>query len=120
MLKKIVLFLSILALVAILYFVNFTTPSEIGPFGVLVFFIMLYVLLFGLFFCLVSVIRFVLKGKKRSKKLDYLYAVIIAFGPIMLLLMRAFGVFNLATVAISILFVILGCFLVKNKLNVVE
>ncbi len=120
MLRKLLAFLSIFALVVILVFVNYTTPTEIGPFGVLVFFMSLYIFLFGVSLCIVSILRFILKGKRKNKKLDYYYAVIFAFGPIILLLMRAFDVSSLMSVAITILFVFLGCFLIKKKVNVVE
>lgn len=118
--KKYVLFLGVLSLILMLFFLNYTSPSEIGPLGVLIFFVALYVFLFGLFYFLVCIIRAVLKGKKRSKRLDFFYSVILAFGPIILLLMRAFEIFNIGSVLIAILFVFLGCFLVKKKINMVE
>ena len=118
--KKYILLISVLSLISIMFFLNYTSPSEIGPFGVLLFFLALYVFLFGVSFLLVCLMRVILKGRKRSKKLDYLYSVMLAFGPIILLLMRAFEMFNLGSVAMAVLFVVLGCFLVKKKVNVVE
>ena len=118
--KKYIVLLSVLSLILIMLFLNYTSPSEIGPFGVLLFFLALYIFLFGVSFLIVCLTRLILKGKRRSKKLDYFYSVILAFGPIILLFMRAFEMFNLGSVAMAILFVLLGCFLVKKKVNVVE
>lgn len=120
MLKKLMIFLSVIALVVILLFVNYTTPTEIGPFGVLIFFLAVYLFVFGLSLILISLLRAILKGKNRNKRLDYAYAVVFAFGPIMALLMRAFEILSWWTIAIPAVFVLLGCFLVKKRFGVVK
>ena len=120
MLRKIIVSLSVIALVVILFFVNFTTPTEIGPFGVLIFFLAVYLFVLGLSLVLISLLRAILKGKKRNKKLDYAYAVVFAFGPIMILLMRAFEILSWWTIIVPIIFVLLGCFLVKKRFGVVK
>ena len=62
MLRKIIISLSVIALVVILFFVNFTTPTEIGPFGVLIFFLAVYLFILGLSLVLISLLRAILKG----------------------------------------------------------
>ncbi len=48
---------------------------------------------------------------------EYLYGVVIAFGPIMLMLAQSLGSISLLTVALTVIFVLLGCFLVSKRLN---
>ncbi len=111
--KHLVLVSSLIAAVILLVMLNFTTPTEIGPFGVLLFFAIFYVLVFGV---AVGVVKMFVKllGKKMGKK-NYLYAAVIAFGPIILMLMQSLGQVNLLTLALVVLFVLLGCFLVNKR-----
>lgn len=113
--KRLIPVLSLLAAVILLVMLNFTTPTGIGPLGVLVFFTTFYVLMFGL---AVGVVKIFVKllGKQMGRK-DYLYGVVIAFGPIMLMLAQSLGSISLLTVALTVLFVLLGCFLVSKRLN---
>lgn len=117
--KRLIYVLSLLAVVGILAMMVFTTPSGVGPFGVLVFFLMLYVVFFGIASGGVALFRKISKEKSSERK-DYFYAAIIGFGPIILLLARSFGLLNVFTFGVSILFVVLGCFLVKNRLDVLK
>lgn len=118
--RTIATLLALLSIIVILSLAYFFTPSEAGPLGVLVFFTSLYAFLFCVFFHLVSFIRFMFLGKERNKKLDSYYSIVFAFGPILLLFIRAFGALNVWTIASSVIFVFLGCFLIKNRLNVVK
>ncbi len=112
--KHLIPVLSLLAAVILLVMLNFTTPTGIGPLGVLVFFTTFYVLMFGL---AVGVVRIFAKlvGKQMGRK-EYLYGVVIAFGPIMLMLAQSLGSISVLTVALTVLFVLLGCFLVSKRL----
>lgn len=118
--KHLVLIFSLVAIVILAFLLNFTNPSEVGPFGVLVFFLAFYVLMFGVAFCAVSVFDKMAGGKNKSRRKKYVYAGIIGFGPVLLLLMRAFEALNIFTIVLAFLFVFLGCFLVKNRFNVVK
>ena len=104
--------ISVAVLVAMLYF---TTPAEIGPLGVLVFFVLLYVVFFGLAVGGVKIFYKLIRKRGRLERKDYIYGAIIAFGPIMMLLMQSFGSLNLLTTGLILLFVILGCFLVNKR-----
>ena len=92
---------------------SLTTPTEVGPLGVLVFFAMLYVVAYGASILFVKLFR-KLAGQQGIRK-ERLQAAVVAFGPIMILLLQAFSILNLLSVVATVIFVALGCFLV-NKL----
>ena len=88
---------------------------EIGPFGVLLFFTTLYVSIFGFFTLIMQAFyRLAFKREKLRNK-DYLYSAVISFGPIMLLMARAFGAISLWTVSLIFFFLILTEFLVAKR-----
>lgn len=105
--------LTLLAAVILLVLLNFTTPVGIGPLGVLVFFTTFYILMFGLAAGVVRIFAGLLDRKMGRK--DYLYSVILAFGPMMLLILQSMGVMSVWTLALTVLFILIGCFAV-NKL----
>jgi hypothetical protein len=106
---------SVVGLAVLLTMLNVTSPTEIGPLGVLLFFTTLYMELFCLIsivmqlFCRVALRKTTFRGK------DYLYAAVFAFGPIMLLMARSFGVVNLWTIGLIVLFLVLAEFLVYKR-----
>lgn len=112
--KRIIPVMSLLAVVILLAMLNFTTPAEIGPLGVLVFFTTFYVFVFGVAVGIVKIFMKLL-GRPMGRK-GYLYGVVIAFGPILLMLAQSLGTISLFTVALTVLFVLLGCFLVGKRL----
>jgi len=104
---------SLIAAIILLVLLNFTTPEDIGPLGVLIFFTTFYVLMFGLAIGMVKLFA-KLVGKTMGRK-QYLYGAVIAFGPIMLMLAQALGSMSILTVALVGVFVLLGCFLVSKR-----
>lgn len=118
--KRLVLFGSLVSLVGMASLVLFTSPSEAGPFGMLVFFVLFYVLMFSASSIVISVYRKIAGGIETKKQGDFLYAAVIGFGPVLLLLMRAFEVSDVFALFLTILFIMLGCFLVKNRFNVIQ
>lgn len=111
--KHLVPVLSFVAAAIILLMLNFTTPAEIGPLGVLVFFTMVYILMLGLGILLVKFFVKLLGRKMRRK--DYFYGAVVAFAPIMLMLVQSVGTISLFTVALVLSFTGLGCFLVSKR-----
>lgn len=111
--KHLIPVLSLLSAVVLLLMLNFTTPAGVGAFGVLVFFAACYMVVLGISLALVGLFTKIL-GKTFVGK-SYLYAAIIAFGPIMLLLVQSLGALNLFTVGIIVLVVCLVCFLVSKS-----
>lgn len=103
----------LIAVVILLVMLNFTTPAGVGPFGVLVFFTTFYVLMLCVSNWVVKIITRML-GKKVGRKTT-LYAAVVAFGPIMLLLAQSLGSMSLMTVALTVVFVFLGCLLISKR-----
>ena len=105
----------ITGLAALILILTLTSPTAIGPLGVLVFFTTLYITIF----CAISVILGVfyrLAFKKTTmKRKDYLCAAVLAFGPIMVMMARSFGAINLWTLSLIAIFIILAEFLVYKK-----
>lgn len=111
--RRLIPVLSFLAAVILLVMLVFTTPTEIGPFGVLLFFAMFYILMLGLSILLVNFFVH-LVGKKMRRK-DYLYGAIIAFAPIMAMLAKSLGTLSLVTIFLILAFIGLGCFLISRR-----
>lgn len=111
--KHLILVLSLLSAVILLLMLNFTTPAGVGPFGVLVFFGACYMVVLGVSLLIVKLFMKIL-GKQMGKK-GYLYAAIIAFGPIMLLLVKSLGALSPFTTGIVVLVILLVCFLVSKS-----
>ena len=114
--NRIILIVGIIGLAALFLMLATTSPTEIGPLGVLLFFTTLYLV----FFCVITLllhafIRLAFKRKELKKK-DYLYSAILAFGPIMLLMARSFGAISLWTIALIIVFLSLAEFLVYKRI----
>lgn len=112
--KRLIPVLSLISAVILLVMLNFTTPEGVGPFGVLVFFTTFYILMFGLALVLVRIIAKMTGGQLGQK--EYLYGAVVAFGPIMLMLAQSLGSMSWMTVALTVIFVLLGCFLVNKRL----
>ena len=114
--NRIIYIVGIVGLAALILMLTITSPTEIGPLGVLLFFTTLYVV----FFCAISLllgafVRLAFKRKELKNK-DYLYSAVFAFGPIMLLMARSFGAINLWTVALIVIFLSLAEFLVYKRI----
>ncbi len=105
---------SLIAIVVILAMMNLTTPTDVGPLGVLVFFIMVYIVVYGVVDFIVSLFLKATDSRQGVSK-GHFYAAIISFGPIMLLLVQSFGSLSIVTAAMVIAFVFLGCFIVKKR-----
>lgn len=96
---------------------NFTTPHKAGVLGVLVFFTMVFMVLFGLTYEVVKIFQKILKDKSKqrekvSEKKTIMYATVVSFGPIILLVTRSA---SLITIGLAGLFVFLGCFLIYKR-----
>ena len=114
MFNRLMFLFSLVAVIVILAMINFTTPTSVGPLGVLVFFVMVYVIVFGIVNLLVGLFSKA-SGNKQGKRKERYYAAMISFGPIMLLLVQSFGSLNIITGAGVVFFVALGCFVIKKR-----
>ena len=93
-----------------------TSPTEIGPFGVLLFFTTVYITFFGIISLLFQVFKRIAFKKPNLRNKDYLYSAVFAFAPIMVLMARSFGAINLWTIALICLFTALAEFLVYKRI----
>ena len=111
----VVTIVSIIGLAALIIMLNFTSPTEIGPFGVLLFFTTLYIALFGIASACLSIFYHLTNKREAMRNKDYLYSAVLAFGPIMLLMARSFGVVTPLTVGLIFIFLLLAEFLVMKR-----
>ena len=103
---------------------NYTSPHSAGVLGVLVFFTMIFMILFGVMTEIVKVFQRILRDKKRvgetvrfnGNNRTYAYSAILSFGPIILLvLLRSHGVIEVPMWIGVATVMILGCFWVYKK-----
>lgn len=113
--KRIMSIVSFIGLAAMILMLFFTSPTEIGPLGVLLFFTTLYISVFGVISFLMQIFFKLAFGKETLSGKDYLYSAVISFGPIMLLMARSFGTINFWTIGLITLFLILASFLVAKR-----
>ncbi len=113
--NRIVAIISIVGLAALSVMLMATSPTEIGPFGVLVFFTTLYATIFSLIAIAMRFFYRLALSRTNFRPKDYLYSAVLAFGPIMMLLARSFGAVNLWTTTLIVLFLALAEFLVAKR-----
>lgn len=114
--NRIILIIGIIGLAALIMMLNLTSPTEIGPLGVLLFFTTIYVVTFSVMaFIMQSFVKLAFKRSEFRGK-DYLHAAVLAFGPIMILMARSFSVINLWTIGLIAAFLFLAEFLVAKRI----
>ena len=92
-----------------------TSPTEIGPLGVLVFFTTLYITIFSAASTIWQIFKSAAFKSSVMKRRDYLCSAVLAFGPIMVILVRSFGAISPWTLLLIALFLSLAEFLVYKK-----
>jgi len=105
--------MSLLAGVILAAMLFFTSPADVGPLGIFVFFLMTYVVVVGITTKITQLfVRFVYKKKEMTWK-EYADAGVLAFWPVMVLVFISMGTTNMvlsligATITVAlILFVI--------------
>ncbi len=113
MVNRALILVSLAFSVVLLAMMNFMTPTEAGPLGVLVFFTTLYVVFFGLTAAIVATL-FKIRGKTKLGQKGYAYAGFLALAPIILLVMRPFIGFSILALIVAGVFELLGCFLIAK------
>ena len=113
--NRIIYSASIIGLAALILMLFVTSPTAIGPFGVLLFFTTMYVVVFGFITFLMQTFIRIAFGEHKLRSKLYLYSAILAFGPIMLLMARSFGAINLWTVSLIGIFIFLAEFLAVKR-----
>lgn len=124
--QEVVATIGVLLLMFIVVFLHATNPGSVGPLGVLVFFVALYVMLVcALFLALTAIHSLVLKfappGKTRqlveptSTLKRYYYSSVIALAPIILIGMQSVGGVRLFDVVLVLLFEIFAIFYTHRR-----
>ncbi|MDO4987238.1 MAG: hypothetical protein Q4E46_02930 [Candidatus Saccharibacteria bacterium] len=113
MVNRVLILVSIAFTAVLLAMMNFMTPTEAGPLGVLVFFTTLYIVFFG-FTAAIVAIFFKIRGKTKLGQKGYAYAGFLALAPIILLVMRPFIGFSFLALGVTGIFEFLGCFLIAK------
>ena len=114
-----------MALVA-LGLLNLTTPDEVGPLGVLAFFVCIYIaIVCGLYLLLLGIYRGLCRimrssarkawSEQESKMKLYYYASVLALAPVILLGMQSVGEVKALDVGLLILFELLACFYIAKR-----
>jgi hypothetical protein len=92
--SRVFLFMSLVAAVILAAMLFFTTPADLGPLGILVFFLVVYIVMLGITTLLIRIFtRFALRKKEMGWK-DYADAAVLAFWPVMLLVFISMGTSN--------------------------
>lgn len=113
--KFVVKILGVTGAIVLVLILTLTSPTEIGPLGVLVFFTTLYMTIFSAFSIILSTFYRLAFKRQDMRRKDYLFAAVMAFGPIMVMMARSFGAINLWTLSLIAIFLILAEFLVYKK-----
>lgn len=124
--RGVVVTIGFVALMAALLMLQFTSPQSAGPFGVLAFFILLYifcaVVTYTLLVAVVELItkhspvgRWQLAAERVSRAKLYYYSSFVGLFPIILLGMRTIGGIKLTDVFLLLLFQIIGCFYIHRR-----
>ncbi len=113
MVNRALILVSLAFSAVLLAMMNFMTPTEAGPLGVLVFFTTLYVVFFGFMVAIVATL-FKIRGKTKLGQKGYAYAGFLALAPIILLVMRPFIGFSILALIVAGIFELLGCFLIAK------
>lgn len=114
--NRIGILLSVAGLAALIILLNFTSPTEIGPLGVLLFFTTLYLTIFGIVILSMRIFYYLAFKKTEFRNKDYLYSAILSFGPIMILMARSFGAITPWTISLIFVFLTLAEFLVYKRI----
>ena len=117
--NKWLIVLSVVSFFFIAAMMSFTSPSGVGPWGILLFFCLCYVMFLGL---AVGACRIFFSLKERLRKTNgniqrksYYYGLVVALAPVLVLFMGSFG-----GIAIPELLMVLGvevilCFFVAHS-----
>lgn len=125
MYKRFVEIISLLSLIALFVFFNQSSPSSIGPTGLLIVFLLIYVGSVGLIADFIyygsrAIIYYPskLRANKYARisfKQSYYYSSVISMAPVILLALNSIGSVDFYEIALTVTFVVLGCFFVAKR-----
>lgn len=106
MVNRLIFVLSLTVLAIILAMLFFTSPTNMGPLGILFFFILIYCLAFGVVTFFMSFFVKIFFSRKMMIKKDYINAGIIAILPVTILVLIASGIQNLVVLVLGPIFLV--------------
>lgn len=119
--NKLLIILSVCAAMILLAMLFLTSPSTVGPLGVLVFFTTAYVFFLGLaaigcrlFFMFWGKLHPAQKSANLDKK-SLRYGLVVALAPVMIMLIGSFGGISFWEVCLTIVLEIVLCFLTSRN-----
>ena len=121
MLGKVLALSTLCAFVLLSALFQSTSPSSIHPLGILLVFLLIYVLVLGaLTFLLYGVILAVARARKKgdahlSLRRTYLFASVVALAPIMIIGMSSIGRMGIYEFLLIIVFEAVACFYVAKQ-----
>ncbi len=107
--------ITLVGFAVLLFMLFFTSPTEIGPAGVLLFFTTVYITSFGLITKLMQLFYRLAFKRENFRSKDYLYAATLAAAPSLFLIARSFGAITPLVVILITLAIILSEFLVAKR-----
>lgn len=128
MISKIYLVLSLIALCGIIAIVNLFTPTDIGPLGILGFFVLVYIMsvgmvnlfLYGVYRLIYMLKSNILQSKERKTNnhniLYFLkYSLVISFTPLVLIARQSSGGINLLDIFLLFIIEIIALVYVSKR-----
>lgn len=123
MLGKVLAMTTLSAFVLLSALLQSTSPSTIHPIGILVIFILFYLLalgvltflLFGVSRSIASLTKHVRKSKAMSLQRAYYFASVLALAPVMYMGIRSIGRTGAYELALIIVFEIIACFYIAKR-----
>lgn len=123
---KVIAIGSVFAVIGLLVVFQMTTPSEIGPLGILLVFVLMYIAaLGGLTFLILGVNKVVVKisssylMNKKSSTMSmskaYYFASVIALAPVMIIGMQSVGQVGVYELLLVMLFLAIACIYVARR-----
>jgi len=126
MLSRVVVISVVMAIVALAIILHMTQPSSVGPLGILMVFILMYVSVLGvLTFLLYAISRIISKMsasftvKKPVRPLSmsrsYYFSSVVALAPVMLIGIQSVGKVEVYDVLLIVLFVVIACVYILKR-----
>lgn len=120
---KIFISISVISIAILIYILNFHAPAELGAFGVLIVFLLLYVIFTAVSTLGIQQARLAIHRSKNIRgneadityRVSYYYASVLALAPLLLLSLRSVGRLNLTSlVLVSILIGIISLYVSRQ------
>jgi hypothetical protein len=126
MFSRILVLVLILSGVLLWALLHLTTPTSVGPMGVLVVFVLLYIIFLCIFTGLVSLVSYtvslLLRNSIRTRpikpisyKKAYYLGSVLALAPVLLFGMQSLGKIGFLEFGLVVMFIVLGCVLVIKR-----